>query len=254
MATAFTQCGAAKPPPQPSPTRSQSSPTSASGHSRLQLLRSSPHLFSRLLGEGSGSISAMVGVGSVDWVRRPLPPNRTCGSPASGSPVDGSPARGLADKTQASCKPKSRYSAKRALGVPSLTPVGAVSSGAGQKRGSLHDHSWCGIERLMDRSGGVVALTGNAAGSVRGCGQRGSIFLHPLAPRRYPASSLLRVLRLLLAYGLAREQVSLLHATDLPSPPSPTTDPLRWPLYHPGLRRAGSNPSAPSASVARARV
>ena len=31
----------------------------------------------------------MIGVGSGDWVRHPLPPNRTCGSPASGSPVDG---------------------------------------------------------------------------------------------------------------------------------------------------------------------
>src|SRR5262245_26953384 len=31
----------------------------------------------------------MTGVGSVDWFRYPLPPNRTCGSPASGSPVGG---------------------------------------------------------------------------------------------------------------------------------------------------------------------
>ena len=30
-----------------------------------------------------------IGVGSIDWFRRPLPPNRTCGSPASGSPVGG---------------------------------------------------------------------------------------------------------------------------------------------------------------------
>src|SRR5690242_16838498 len=43
-------------------------------------------------------MSAMIGVGSRDWVRDPLPPNRTGGSPASGSPVDGSPARGLADQ------------------------------------------------------------------------------------------------------------------------------------------------------------
>ncbi len=46
---------------------------------------------------GRDLMSAMIGVGSADWVRHPLPPNRTCGSPASGSPVDGSPARGLAD-------------------------------------------------------------------------------------------------------------------------------------------------------------
>src|SRR5712671_6147824 len=30
-----------------------------------------------------------IGVGSIDWFRSPLPPNRTCGSPASGSPVGG---------------------------------------------------------------------------------------------------------------------------------------------------------------------
>ncbi len=30
-----------------------------------------------------------IGVGRADWFRLPLPPNRTCGSPASGSPVDG---------------------------------------------------------------------------------------------------------------------------------------------------------------------
>src|SRR5260370_38673245 len=31
----------------------------------------------------------LIGVGRADWIRLPLPPNRTCGSPASGSPVDG---------------------------------------------------------------------------------------------------------------------------------------------------------------------
>jgi len=31
----------------------------------------------------------LIGVGSIDWLRHPLPPNRTCGSPASGSPVGG---------------------------------------------------------------------------------------------------------------------------------------------------------------------
>jgi hypothetical protein len=36
----------------------------------------------------------MIGVGSIDWFRRPLPPNRTCGSPASGSPVGGFTRKG----------------------------------------------------------------------------------------------------------------------------------------------------------------
>jgi hypothetical protein len=33
--------------------------------------------------------TALIGVGSADWFRCPLPPNRTGGSPASGSPVGG---------------------------------------------------------------------------------------------------------------------------------------------------------------------
>jgi hypothetical protein len=35
------------------------------------------------------SRDAGIGVGKADWIRPPLPPNRTCRSPASGSPVDG---------------------------------------------------------------------------------------------------------------------------------------------------------------------
>ena len=31
----------------------------------------------------------VIGVGRTDWIRFPLPPNRTGGFPASGSPVDG---------------------------------------------------------------------------------------------------------------------------------------------------------------------
>ncbi len=31
----------------------------------------------------------MIGVGKAHWFEPPLPPNRTCGSPASGSPVSG---------------------------------------------------------------------------------------------------------------------------------------------------------------------
>jgi hypothetical protein len=39
-----------------------------------------------------------IGVGRADWIRLPLPPNRTGGFPASGSPVGGSPPRGLTDQ------------------------------------------------------------------------------------------------------------------------------------------------------------
>ncbi len=36
-----------------------------------------------------GQEADVIGVGKADWVRPPLPPNRTGGFPASGSPVDG---------------------------------------------------------------------------------------------------------------------------------------------------------------------
>src|SRR5262249_39700832 len=47
------------------------------------------------------NVSNMIGVGRIDWVRSPLPPNRTCGSPASGSPVGGSPRQGLTCRSEA---------------------------------------------------------------------------------------------------------------------------------------------------------
>jgi hypothetical protein len=33
------------------------------------------------VGEADFVGSALIGVGSIDWFRCPLPPNRTCGSP-----------------------------------------------------------------------------------------------------------------------------------------------------------------------------
>ena len=36
-----------------------------------------------------GSFPLAIGVGRTNWLRSPLPPNRTGGSPASGSPVGG---------------------------------------------------------------------------------------------------------------------------------------------------------------------
>ena len=41
------------------------------------------------------SVCHRIGVGTRDWFRAPLPPNRTGGFPASGSPVEESPPRGL---------------------------------------------------------------------------------------------------------------------------------------------------------------
>jgi hypothetical protein len=50
-----------------------------------------------LVGPNRGPLSpatlSPIGVGRPDWIRAPLPPNRTCGSPAYGSPVGGSPSQ-----------------------------------------------------------------------------------------------------------------------------------------------------------------
>ena len=38
---------------------------------------------------GMSQAGKVIGVGKAHWFEPPLPPNRTCGSPASGSPVSG---------------------------------------------------------------------------------------------------------------------------------------------------------------------
>ena len=40
-------------------------------------------------GRGRTTFEIEIGVGKAHWFEPPLPPNRTCGSPASGSPVSG---------------------------------------------------------------------------------------------------------------------------------------------------------------------
>src|ERR1700740_1912029 len=62
----------------------------------------------------------MIGVGRTDWVRSPLPPNRTGGSPASGSPVDGSPARGLANLRIGVLQAKKPMVGKEDIGPPDM--------------------------------------------------------------------------------------------------------------------------------------
>jgi len=75
------------------------------------------------------------------------------------------------------------------------------------------------------------------ADSVRS-GHRVSIFLHPVAPPALPGFiATMDALTPARGRGLKASsapllgaQVSLLHVIDLPNPPSPTTDPLPWPL------------------------
>src|SRR5215472_12382492 len=67
-----------------------------------------------------GSISPTIGVGRTDWVRSPLPPNRTGGSPASSSPVDGSPARGLTDLSIGVVQGEKPMFGKEGIGPPDI--------------------------------------------------------------------------------------------------------------------------------------
>jgi hypothetical protein len=145
---------------------------------------------------------ALIGVGRTDWVRSPLPPNRTCGSPASGSPVDGLPARGLAYLGMGALQAEDPMPGKEGIGQPDVSdqvvPLAAfdpfsrpASIRAVHTRGSTHDHSWCGA--IASRiSPACVALSGTATGlsplvmvieSPSSC--------TPWLPRHYPASSLL---------------------------------------------------------------
>src|SRR6516165_4536336 len=65
-------------------------------------------------------MATMIGVGRTDWVRSPLPPNRTGGSPASGSPVDGSPARGLTDLSIGVVQVEKPMFGKESIGPPEI--------------------------------------------------------------------------------------------------------------------------------------
>src|SRR5437870_1075070 len=55
----------------------------------------------------------------------PLPPNRTCGSPASGSPVDGSPARGLAGQDMGLVQAEKPVFGKEGIGPPDVVMAAA---------------------------------------------------------------------------------------------------------------------------------
>src|SRR6266581_3126768 len=57
-----------------------------------------------------------IGVGRGDWIRLPLPPNRTGGSPTSGSPVGGSPSRGLTQQRLGGSKREQPLRGKESIG------------------------------------------------------------------------------------------------------------------------------------------
>ena len=195
----------------------------------------------------------MIGVGSVDWVRHPLPPNRTCGSPASGSPVDGLPASGLAGKDMGLAQVE-----KPVFGKERIAAFHPLFEG--------RQHPRCPNPRFdprpfLVRPRGLMDLSvscspgGHCDRSASiGFGHSVSIFLHPFAPPALPGffatTSALTPAR---GRGLAASSALLptrrspcFTLTDLPSPLPPTTDPLRWSLCH--------LPSAPLASPARAGV
>jgi hypothetical protein len=67
----------------------------ALGNGRRRMSKAPTGRDSRVIATG---LWLSIGVGRTDWIRSPLPPNRTGGFLASGSPVDGLPATGLTEQ------------------------------------------------------------------------------------------------------------------------------------------------------------
>src|ERR1700692_4767664 len=81
-------------------------------------------------------VEVRIGVGRTDWIRSPLPPNRTCGSPASGSPVGGftseridGPGHRLLGRSTAPAQQSRRWASGCGLGPE--TVLCAFDGGAG---------------------------------------------------------------------------------------------------------------------------
>jgi hypothetical protein len=145
---------------------------------------------------------------------------------------------------------------KDGMGCVILDPrFGAVSSRSGQMRGSLHDHSWCGNESLMGRSGACSPHGQCRRVRSAGRGHRVSIFLHPLAPPALPgfiattgAPTPARPTDLLASRACPGEGRGLPASCNRPSEPSVSN-------HRPAPMAAlAPNPSAPSASLACATV
>src|SRR5512139_724942 len=72
----------------------------------------------------------MIGVGRAEWLRLPLPPNRTGGSPASGSPVSGSPVTGLTSYRMCRYKREQPVLAKECIGPTLVVAATSTASAA----------------------------------------------------------------------------------------------------------------------------
>src|SRR3974377_797281 len=116
----------------------------------------------------------MIGVGSVDWFRYPLPPNRTCGSPDPALQSVVLPARGLTvQRMGVSCKLRGSR-----VGAPSTS----VLSGPAVRPALISVRALSGTSSPMGNVVGVFPL-GSDFTSPPSC--------TPSLPRHYPASSLL---------------------------------------------------------------
>jgi hypothetical protein len=84
----------------------------------------------------------MIGVGRADWFLLPLPPNRTCRSPASGSPVGGLTCKRTDEFGPGYLQANSPCRSKNAYYLSPLTPVSrAVSIRSVPTDGSAHAQS-----------------------------------------------------------------------------------------------------------------
>ena len=127
-----------------------------------------------------------IGVGTTHWIAPPLPPNRTCGSPASGSPVGGVTSKRI-DGPSHGPRPGKTTHAQRRRRVPFLHTVFQCR----QHAVSL-DH------RFRPRPAGADLSVGSSSGATMSrpghCAQLcfrlsdhpTSTFLRPFAPPALP--------------------------------------------------------------------
>jgi len=126
----------------------------------------------------------LIGVGKDHWLDPPLPPNRTCGSPAYGSPVGGLTSKRIDETSMGRVQGQQPL-----LGNQGFSLVAPRNEGRQQAL-------WPGSRFVLARSGdrglsdavSPSGVTGGALsfGFVRGFGHCVSTSLHPFAPPALP--------------------------------------------------------------------
>ena len=168
-----------------------------------------------------------IGVGGAELLP---PPNRTSGSPAYGSPVGGFTWLRIDELPH---HQKEIPADKQRNVLCSFLPIGVVNMS------NFDRHS---VFSLTTAEAAPACLARRHSRWLRFCLDRryASTFLPPLAPsplRDFTATTealtpARPALRSLHEHRLLGEQVSLIHVSDLPTPPSPTTPRPSTPISH----------------------